>query len=87
MSDTLILENAFLKAEILGPMGAIFSATKTNAELLKLDDKLGTVEPGKLADLIVLEGNPLRDPGLFEKGLTKVSLVLKECRVMKDLLG
>ncbi|HSB78364.1 MAG TPA: amidohydrolase family protein [Candidatus Methylomirabilis sp.] len=76
-----------IKAEILGPMGAIVSATKTNANLLKLGDKLGTVEPGKLADLIVLDGNPLRDLGLFEKGLTKVSLVLKEGRVMKDLLS
>ncbi len=76
-----------IKAEILGPMGAIVSATKTNAELLKLADKLGTAEPGKLADLIVLDGNPLKDPGLFAEGHTRVRLVLKQGRVMKDVLG
>jgi imidazolonepropionase-like amidohydrolase len=68
-------------------MGAIVSATKTNAELLRLDDKLGTVEPGKVADLIVVEGNPLENPGLFEHGQTSVRLVLKQGRVVKDLLA
>jgi imidazolonepropionase-like amidohydrolase len=75
-----------IKAEILGPMGAIVSATKTNAELLKLNDRLGTVEPGKLADLIVLDGNPLENIGLFEDGRRTVRLVVKQGRVMKDLL-
>ena len=68
-------------------MGAIVSATKTNAELLNLDDRLGTVEVGKLADLIVLDGNPLKNVGLFGDGRKSVRLVLKEGRVMKELLG
>jgi imidazolonepropionase-like amidohydrolase len=76
-----------IKGEILGAMGAIVSATKTNAELLNLGDKLGTIESGRLADLIVLDGNPLKDLSLFESGPTKVSLVLKEGRVMKNLLS
>jgi imidazolonepropionase-like amidohydrolase len=76
-----------MKAEILGAMGAIVSATRTNAELLQMADRLGTVEPGKWADLIVLDGNPLKDPGLFEDGLKTVRLVLKGGEVMKDLLG
>ena len=74
-------------AEILGAMGAIVSATKTNAELLNLDDRLGTIEVGKLADLIVLDGNPLKNVGLFGDGRKTVRLVLKGGRVMKDLLG
>jgi imidazolonepropionase-like amidohydrolase len=76
-----------IKAEIMGAMGAIVSATKTNAELLNLGNSLGTVEPGKLADLIVLDGNPLKNIGLFEDGHKRVLLVLKAGRVMKDLLG
>jgi imidazolonepropionase-like amidohydrolase len=68
-------------------MGAIVSATKTNAELLNLDDRLGTIEVGKLADLIVLDGNPLKNVGLFADGRKTVRLVLKEGRVMKNLLG
>src|SRR5690606_35867551 len=37
---------------------ALVAATKTSAEILRMDDRLGTIEPGKLADIIVVEGNP-----------------------------
>lgn len=40
---------------------ALYTATCRNAEIAGLGDQLGTVEPGKLADLIVTEGNPLED--------------------------
>jgi imidazolonepropionase-like amidohydrolase len=76
-----------IKAEVMGAMGAIVSATKTNAELLNLSDRLGTVETGKLADLIVVEGNPLQDIALFEDGRKNVLLVMKEGRLMKNRLG
>ena len=75
-----------LKAQVIGPMAAIVSATRTNAELVFLNDQIGTVEAGKSADLIVLDGNPLRDMSLFEKGLQKVLLVMKEGRIVKNLL-
>jgi len=75
-----------IKAEVLGAMGAIVSATKTNAELLQAADRLGTVEVGKLADLIVVAGNPLVDPGLFERGRSTVVLVVLGGRVVKRLL-
>ncbi len=42
------------------PMEAIVSATKINSEALGLDDKLGTLEKGKLADFLVVNGDPLR---------------------------
>jgi imidazolonepropionase-like amidohydrolase len=80
-------QELIVKAEILGPMGAIISATRTNAELLNLGAKIGTVEPGKLADLIVVDGNPLKNIGLFENARKTVRLVLKEGRIMKGLLG
>ncbi|MBI1295648.1 amidohydrolase family protein [bacterium] len=47
--------------------GAIRSATSVSAVLNKLDDKLGTLEAGKLADVIVVDGNPLADLGALEK--------------------
>ena len=73
-----------MKAQVMGPMAAIVSATPTNSELLCLEDQIGTVEAGKLADLIVVDGNPLKDMTLFEKGLQKVLLVMKEGRILKD---
>jgi imidazolonepropionase-like amidohydrolase len=75
-----------IKAEIMGPMEAIVSATRTNAEMLDLEDRLGTVEAGKLADLIVVDGNPLQDLGLFEHDRNGVVLVMKEGATFKDKL-
>jgi imidazolonepropionase-like amidohydrolase len=74
-----------LKAAILGPMAALVSATRTNAELLRLGDRSGTVEEGKWADLIVVEGNPLEDVDLLREA-GNVRLVLKRGEVMKRTL-
>ena len=75
-----------LKAEVMTPMEAIVSATRTNAELIGMSDRLGTLEPGKLADLIVVNGKPLEDLTLFEHGLERVVLVMKEGRIVKDIM-
>jgi len=44
---------------------AIVSATRTAAEALGLDEFVGTVEPGKLADLLIVDGDVLTEPGLL----------------------
>ena len=75
-----------LKAEVMKPMEAIVSATRTNAELIGMLDQIGTLVPGKLADLIVLDGNPLEDMTIFERGIQRVLLVMKEGRIMKNIL-
>jgi|HubBroStandDraft_1064217.scaffolds.fasta_scaffold29207_2 imidazolonepropionase-like amidohydrolase len=49
-------------------------ATKTNAQMLDMGDKLGTLEPGKLADVTVIDGKP--DVDLDD--LAKVSLVIRD---------
>ena len=75
-----------LKAEVMTPMEALVSATRTNAEILGLAHELGTIEPGKLADLIVVQDNPLLNPGLFEQGLESVQVVIKNGQIVKNLL-
>lgn len=55
------------------PMEALQTATKNAAELLGREDELGTLEPGKLADLIVVDGNPLIDTD----ALLHVEVVIK----------
>jgi imidazolonepropionase-like amidohydrolase len=52
---------ALLSEAGLGPMGAIVAATARGAEVIGRLDDLGTVEPGKFADLVVLDGDPLAD--------------------------
>ena len=44
------------------PMGALESATRLGAELMHLQDEIGTVEVGKQADLVLIDGDPLSDP-------------------------
>jgi imidazolonepropionase-like amidohydrolase len=62
------------------PMDAILSATKVASELLDKSDELGTVEPGKLADLIAVSGDPLIDI----RNIEKVAYVIKEGRVYRE---
>jgi imidazolonepropionase-like amidohydrolase len=75
-----------LKAEILGPMAAIVSATATNARILRREADLGTVAEGKLADVIAVDGDPLADPGVFDDP-DRVVLVVKDGQVVKDTRG
>ena len=49
------------------PFEALRSATAVNARILHLDDKLGTIEPGKLADFVALDGDPLRDTTALQR--------------------
>ncbi len=58
----------------MSPMEAIVSATRRGAELLGMEDEFGTIEAGKLADVIVVDGNPLEDIW----ALRDVDLVFKE---------
>jgi imidazolonepropionase-like amidohydrolase len=43
------------------PGEAIVAATRHGAELMRMDDRIGTLQPGKLADLVVVDGDPLKD--------------------------
>ena len=45
----------------LTPMGAIVAGTLDNARYFRIQDRLGSVEAGKLADLVIVEGDPLKD--------------------------
>jgi imidazolonepropionase-like amidohydrolase len=45
----------------MAPMDALLAATRNVAEAYRRDDELGTIEPGKRADLLVLDGDPLAD--------------------------
>jgi imidazolonepropionase-like amidohydrolase len=48
-------------------MNAIVSATRVNAEILGWADRVGTVEPGKLADLVAVPGDVLADISAIER--------------------
>ena len=61
------------------PMKAIQSATLVSAQLLKIEDRLGTIEEKKLADIVAVKGDPLTDISLMKN----VVFVMKEGVVFK----
>jgi len=62
------------------PIEAIRSATVSAAELIGREKEIGSLEPGKWADLIAVKGDPLQDVRVLEN----VSFVMKEGKVAKD---
>ena len=79
-------EEVVLKAPLIGVHEAIISATRTNAELFGLDGRIGTVEEGKDADLILVRGEPLDDVGLLADP-SNVPVVIQAGVVVKDPEG
>ena len=61
-------------------MEAIKSATIVNAEILGMKTDLGSIEKGKLADIVAIDGDPLQDA----KAMMKVVLVMKEGKIYKQ---
>ena len=64
----------------MSPLDAIRSATRAAAELLGWADRVGSLEPGKLADIIAVRGNPLDDI----RALEQVAFVMKDGEVVKN---
>ncbi|MDG0970456.1 MAG: amidohydrolase family protein [Porticoccaceae bacterium] len=65
-STVCVREFATLIEAGLSPMDAIKAGTIVGAQLLQWDDRLGTIEAGKLADIIAVPGNPLNDISVLE---------------------
>jgi imidazolonepropionase-like amidohydrolase len=76
------------------PAETLTMATGTNAELLKLSGrrdpypgKLGVVEEGALADLLLVEGDPLTNLKLIEDAARNFVVIMKDGRIFKNLLS
>ncbi|WFU36390.1 amidohydrolase family protein [Bradyrhizobium brasilense] len=76
------------------PAEALIMATSTNAELLSLSGlrnpypgKLGVVEEGALADLLLVDGNPIDNIKLIEDPAKNFLVIMKDGKVYKNLLG
>ena len=67
----------------MNPMQAIVAATKTSAQVCRIADKVGTIENGKLADVLVVDGNPLDDITVLQNQ-EKLLMVMKEGKTYVD---
>jgi imidazolonepropionase-like amidohydrolase len=66
------------------PMETIVATTKKAAECLGWEDRVGTIQSGKLADIILVKTNPLQDVRSLEN-VDNIAMVMKDGRVVKDI--
>jgi imidazolonepropionase-like amidohydrolase len=74
-----------LKGQVMTPMDVLLSATRVNAELFRMEDRIGTLEPDKYADLIVVAGDPLRNLRVFQRA-DNLKVIMKGGRLYKQAL-
>ena len=74
---SLMVENG------LSPLGALRAATMEAAQLLGLDGEIGTLEPTKAADLLLVDGDPLEEPSLW-RDPARVQVVIQGGRIVAD---
>ena len=65
----------------VSPRDALLAGTRWGAEACRVDREVGTIEPGKRADLIAVEGDPLNDMTALER----VSLVMKDGQIYQGV--
>jgi len=74
------------RAEVLKPLEIIRQATTVGAEVLRQEGKLGIVEPGAFADLIVVDGDPLKKLELFLDQGAHLPVIMKAGQFHKNAL-
>lgn len=66
----------------ISPEDTLLAATRYAAELLMWDDKIGTIQPGKFADIIAVNGNPLKNMSVMSRD--NISFVMKNGTIYKN---
>ena len=78
--EFILRQNIMPKSEILK------SATLINAEIVNQKDQIGIIKEGALADLLLIEGNPLEDFSVFQDQGKYISLIMKNGKIYKNSL-
>jgi imidazolonepropionase-like amidohydrolase len=79
-------EEFTLRARVLSPAEIIRSATTIGARVVRMEGKLGCLKAGAFADLLVVDGNPLKDLALLGDQGKHLSLIMKAGHVHKNRL-
>ena len=75
-----------IRGEVMKPIEVIRSATTVAARVLRREGTLGVIAPEALADLLLVDGNPLQDLGLFQKQGAHLPVIMKGGAFHKNLL-
>ena len=78
--DNNLGEFALMVKAGMKPMDTIIAATLNAAQLQRVDDKLGSIKAGKLADIVAVKGNPMEDIRAMEN----MMFVMKNGKIYKN---
>jgi len=76
-----------LRSEVLSPIEIIRQATTIGAKIVRQEGKIGTLKAGAYADLIVIDGDPLKNLGLFQEQGKHLSAIMKGGKFHKNRLN
>ena len=75
-----------IRSEVFTPLELLRQATSVNAELMLQQGKLGCIAPGAHADLLVVDGDPLRDISLLAADGKNLRLIVRAGEIVKDAI-
>jgi len=75
-----------IRAEAMDPREVIRSATLVNAEIVRAEGRLGEIVAGADADLLVVDGDPYRDLGVFQSDGGRIAAIMANGRFVKNTL-
>ncbi len=75
-----------IRSQVLAPVDVLRSATSVNAALIQRAGELGTIAAGAVADILVVDGDPLADLGLLQEQGRHIPVIMKDGRFCKNAL-
>jgi imidazolonepropionase-like amidohydrolase len=75
-----------LRAQVFSPLEILRQATSIGAEIVQMQGQIGVVAPGALADLLVVDGDPLKDIGLLAQSGAKLAAIVRAGELVKCTL-
>ncbi|TMJ78816.1 MAG: amidohydrolase family protein, partial [Alphaproteobacteria bacterium] len=75
-----------IRSDVMSPQEIIRSATLINAEIIRQSGRLGEIVPDAFADLLIVDGDPYRDLGLFQRDGAHLAAIIKGGQFVKQTL-
>ena len=75
-----------LRSEVLSPIEIIRQATTIGAQIVRQEGKIGTLKAGAFADLLLIDGDPLKNLGLFQEQGKHLAAIMKGGKFHKNRL-
>ncbi|MDT0684496.1 amidohydrolase family protein [Roseicyclus sp. F158] len=81
------LQEFTIRARVQRPVDVLRSATSVNAEIVQKEGELGVIAPGAIADILVVDGNPLEDMAIIAEPEKNLRLIMKDGAIYKTDLA